>query len=334
ECEQLRWDDGLQCSDGDAGHDGDGGERCAGVGAQLLASGVSDADANASKGIAITAIDASADALGDLYYSVNNGQVWTAVPALNAGQAFLLAADSANRLFFKPTNAAVSIGTLQSIFTFRAWDQTSGVSGTLASVSITGSDTAFSTQFDTASIDITLNSQPDFTGLASTKTVVENAQAELLDADVSLTDLDSFDFDGGSIAVNGVGSNDRISLRNSSNVKISGASPASVEYSADSGSTWIAVGTLAGGEGNDLLISLNDKATAAIAERIIESLMFFNDDDDPQVSRTLVVSVSDGDGGIVSQPISVTITALDDVPTITGLDGSLTPAEQAAATVI
>ena len=86
---------------------------------------VSDVDSGALLGIAVTAADTTN---GAWWYSTDNGASWNALGAVANNNARLLAADANTRLYFQP-NANYS-GTLASALTFRAWDQTSGTSGT------------------------------------------------------------------------------------------------------------------------------------------------------------------------------------------------------------
>lgn len=107
---------------------------------------VSDVDAGAVTGIAVTAASAS----GTWYYSTNNGTTWSLLGAPHTYSARLLAADGATRIYFKP-NAGFQ-GTLASALSFRAWDRTTGINGGLADVTVAGGITAFSKYGDTASI--------------------------------------------------------------------------------------------------------------------------------------------------------------------------------------
>ncbi|MFZ6050190.1 beta strand repeat-containing protein [Pseudomonas sp. CR3202] len=109
---------------------------------------VTDVDSGAVTGIAITNAET---ANGTWYYSLNGGATWTALGAVSASVARLLAADGDNRLYFQP--AANFDG--EASITFRAWDQTSGSDGGTASTTSNGGATAFSTATDTAVFDVT-----------------------------------------------------------------------------------------------------------------------------------------------------------------------------------
>ena len=108
---------------------------------------ISDADAGAVQGIAITQAD-STD--GTWQYSTNAGATWTAFPAVSTTNALLLAANSNTRIRYVP--ASSFSGTINDAFSFQAWDQTSGTNGGTADTSISGGTTAFSTGVLSASL--------------------------------------------------------------------------------------------------------------------------------------------------------------------------------------
>ncbi|MBL8826877.1 MAG: hypothetical protein JNM18_07800, partial [Planctomycetaceae bacterium] len=94
---------------------------------------VTDADAGALLGIAITAADTTN---GSWWYTSDGGANWYALGSVSTSSARLLAADGNTRLYFQP-NANYN-GSLTNAITFRAWDQTEGVNGgTLAIATVT-----------------------------------------------------------------------------------------------------------------------------------------------------------------------------------------------------
>ncbi|MBD2022534.1 DUF4347 domain-containing protein [Leptolyngbya sp. FACHB-36] len=126
--------------------------------ARLGGAGITDADANAQKGIAITAVNTSN---GTWQFSTNGGTTWTAFGTVSNTSARLLAPTALIR--FIPTTTFQ--GTLSNGITFRAWDQTSGSNGGTANTSTNGNTTAFSTASETASLTVTNGpSGPDFDG--------------------------------------------------------------------------------------------------------------------------------------------------------------------------
>ncbi len=130
---------------------------------------VTDADAGALLGIAITAADSSN---GTWWYSLNGGGSWQTLGSPSAAASRLLAADPDNRVYFEPT--ANFSGTIGSALTFRAWDQSTGSDGGSADTSgvLSGGATAFSTATDTAAITITAANVPP-TAVADSATALE-----------------------------------------------------------------------------------------------------------------------------------------------------------------
>ncbi|MDJ0848644.1 MAG: DUF4347 domain-containing protein [Myxococcota bacterium] len=111
----------------------------------LLVSSVTDADAGALQGIAITAL-ASGD--GTWEFSTDGGGSWAAVGVVSDSSALLLRAT--DRVRFVPDGE----GADSASFDFHAWDQTIGEPGTLFDVTLTGGSTAFSDDVDTATITV------------------------------------------------------------------------------------------------------------------------------------------------------------------------------------
>ena len=95
----------------------------------LLAGMVSDPDAGAVAGIAVTAVD---NTNGAWQYSTDSGGTWTAFGAPSAGSARLLAADAATYVRFVPT--LNWNGTVTGGIAFAAWDMTSGAAGGTANI--------------------------------------------------------------------------------------------------------------------------------------------------------------------------------------------------------
>lgn len=90
--------------------------------ATLIAGHVTDADAGALTGIAVTAVD---NTNGSWQYSINSGTTWSAFTSPSDTNATLLR--STDLVRFVP-NADWN-GTVTNGLTFRAWDQTTGTAG-------------------------------------------------------------------------------------------------------------------------------------------------------------------------------------------------------------
>jgi len=122
--------------------------------AALLATGaggnpITDPDASAVEGIAITAADNSN---GTWQFSLDSGTTWNAVGAVNAAAARLLADTPTTRIRFVP--AANFNGDVDPGITFRAWDQIGGVNGGTADTTTSGGNTAFSADQEMARITV------------------------------------------------------------------------------------------------------------------------------------------------------------------------------------
>ena len=137
---------------------------------------ITDVDAGALEGIAVTAANNSG---GIWQYSLDNGTSWNALGTPSAASALLLASDAATRLRFVP-DAGYS-GTLDPGVTFCAWDQTTGAAGGTADTTANGGTTAFSTATETASITITpqltVVTNTSDTGTGSLRAALEYANA-------------------------------------------------------------------------------------------------------------------------------------------------------------
>ncbi len=129
---------------------------------------ITDVDSGATEGIAITA---TTNGNGSWEYSTNGGSNWSAVGSVSDSSALLLR--SADLIRFVPDGQNGTTGDI----TFRAWDQTSGSTGTKVDVSVNGGSTAFSTTTEIASITVTsVNDAPvvDNTGFMSLTTITED----------------------------------------------------------------------------------------------------------------------------------------------------------------
>ncbi len=148
----------------------------------LISGKLSDADAGALSGIAVTAVN---NANGNWQYTTNGGAAWNAFGTLDAGTARLLAADANTSVRFVP-NPNWN-GTLAGGLTFRAWDQTSGVAGGAADTTLNGGTSAFSTATASASITVTsVNDAP--AGTNNTVTTNEDTAYTFSAADFGFSD--------------------------------------------------------------------------------------------------------------------------------------------------
>ncbi|MCC7501573.1 MAG: PKD domain-containing protein [Flavobacteriales bacterium] len=146
---------------------------------------VTDPDAGALLGIALTAADATN---GVWHYSINGGTNWTALGVPTGTAARLLAADGSTRLYLQP-NANFN-GTVASAITFRAWDRTTSTTGSTADASVNGGTTAYSTATDIAPITVTaVNDAPTGSNLNTAENYNEDIPLNLVD--IVTADIDN-----------------------------------------------------------------------------------------------------------------------------------------------
>ncbi|EMI46059.1 LamG-like jellyroll fold domain-containing protein [Rhodopirellula sp. SWK7] len=126
---------------------------------------VTDVDDSPQTGIAITAADSSN---GTWWYTTDGGTNWNTLGSVSDSSARVLNANSNTRIYFE--SDADFNGTISDAITFRAWDRTTGSNGSLQDASTNGGSTAFSSETETADLDITaINDAPT---LSNTSTVL------------------------------------------------------------------------------------------------------------------------------------------------------------------
>ncbi|HBN15921.1 MAG TPA: hypothetical protein DD407_12855, partial [Pseudohongiella sp.] len=190
-----------------------------------LTGGVSDVDANSSKGIAITAFNSKQ---GTLHFSTNDGASWSAV-ATDVSDSKALTLDSDDLLYWQPSTNVN--GEVVDALTFRAWDLTAGEgSGEYENLGATGGTSAYSSNTDTVSVTVdaindapTINAGPlALAGINEDTTSAAKAVSELL------SDLGYADVEGatGGVAINSTAGN------------------GTWQYSTDNGANWHAMGTV------------------------------------------------------------------------------------------
>jgi hypothetical protein len=113
-----------------------------GVFVSSLLGGVTDPDRGVLQGMAIVGVNSS---LGTLQFTLNGGKTWLNVGEVSDKQALLLTPDTSTRIRLVPNG--LQSGTVDNAFTFRAWDQTTGIygmKGQLFDASKNGGTTPFS----------------------------------------------------------------------------------------------------------------------------------------------------------------------------------------------
>ncbi|OGT26332.1 MAG: hypothetical protein A3B71_07035 [Gammaproteobacteria bacterium RIFCSPHIGHO2_02_FULL_42_43] len=205
---------------------------------------------------------------------------------------------------------------------------------------LTDGDGATSSNYDTTVSVSSVNDAPTIASLTNdARNYIENTGAVIIEqgGNAAVTDVDSNNFDTGTLTVSFVTGSDPVedvlAIRNEgSSAGQIGISGSNVTYG---GTT---IGTFTGGSsGNALVITLNSSANAAAATALIKNITYENTNADPSTSnRTVRFVLTDGDGATSSNyDTLVTVNSTNNAPTIANLSSdSFTFSENAAATII
>lgn len=110
--------------------------------------GITDTDTGAVQGIAIVGL--IGESTGTWEYSTDDGTSWAAVAATGSINARVLAANPDTRVRYVPNSGFIG----QVKFAFVAWDQTTGVNGSLINAGTRGGTTAYSQLWDYATLQV------------------------------------------------------------------------------------------------------------------------------------------------------------------------------------
>ncbi|MFZ4525670.1 MAG: beta strand repeat-containing protein [Chlorobium sp.] len=170
----------------------------------------------------------------------------------------------------------------------------------------------------------TINAAPTLTDLTAV-TFAENtvnATPQFIDSAVTFGDTDSADLNGGVLTVSYSSTGlteDQLSIQNQGTGQIS-VTDATVSYENKEFGTI----TTGGSNGSNLVVSFNTPdATPTAVDALIQALTYKNTSDTPTATRTILMTVSDGDGGTSTAATAViAVTSENDIPTITAVDQS------------
>jgi uncharacterized protein (TIGR03118 family) len=252
--------------------------------AKLLAEAVSDPDANALRGIAVTGADTTH---GKWQFTIDNGTTWEDIGVVYVTRARLI--PGYGRVRFVPDHDFN--GTIKLYY--RAWDQTQGVPGA-ALVNVkqvnTGGATAFSTALENASITVTpVNDAPVVT-LSGTIDYTHDQAPITLAPHAGVSDIDSANFSGGTLRV-------RLGAADDSNrLSIGIGFTVDVDGQVRRAGTIIGQRTADGQGQNELVVTLNAAATPSVVQDLVRSITFQTVGGIAS-TRTVIFTVSDGDGG-------------------------------------
>ncbi|MBF0213173.1 MAG: DUF4347 domain-containing protein, partial [Magnetococcales bacterium] len=281
----------------------------AGTTVATLLGTANDIDVGAMRGVAVYGLNSSNGT-----WQYNTGSGWNNVGTVNQNAALLLR--ESDQIRFVPN--AIK-GTTASL-SFYAWDRTSGSVGTKVDVSTRGGTTAFSTDGDTASIQITeINDTPTLSVSATTLNFTEGSAPVAVNNTLTLADIDDLNLAGAIVRITGnhQAGEDLLSFVNQSGI---------------TGSWDAASGTM----------TLSGTATKAQYQTALRSITYQNTNTaHPDIAtRTVTFSITDGnsDGSgfgalTASGARPVAIGAVNDAPIVTpsGTTLSVTEGDGAAA---
>ena len=171
-----------------------------------------------------------------------------------------------------------------------------------------------------------VNDAPAIGVLDGTSTsYTENADATLIDtsAVTTITDIDSSDFDGGTLTLtlSSGTANDTIGIDTSAGTLIiTSGSPNTLEYDADAdGTADSTIATYSDFDGSTLEFGLSSGATPTTITTLIQSLNFNNVSEDPDTTdRSIALVLVDGDGDSDTSntaTVTMSVVAVNDPPT-------------------
>ncbi|MBX2823552.1 MAG: choice-of-anchor C family protein, partial [Gammaproteobacteria bacterium] len=174
-----------------------------------------------------------------------------------------------------------------------------------------------------------VNDDPLVNGLSGGATYTEsqvNSGFQIFDTDVTVIDVDSSDFSGGSLSsfyVDPGLPEDQLGIVSSTTAGVG------IEVSGSNVSfNGVLIGEITsdGTNGSSLTIDFNQAGhpSKAATEALIESIGYSNTSDTPTATRSLRATLEDGDGGTrTSFARTITVTAENDAPVIAGVPESL-----------
>jgi VCBS repeat-containing protein len=240
--------------------------------------------------------------------------------AANVGQLITLASGATVRLNADGSYVYNSNGAFETL----------GVPGSAAPTTGADSFTYRLAGGNTATVTVTINGANDSPSLAlglggaeANVVIAENAAPAAIAPDAVVADLDSTNFNAGTLTVQFIGNGtaaDRLSVLNLGNgAGQIGVSGSTVSYGG------LAIGTFAGGTNGTtpLVVTLNSAASVAAVGALTRAIAFGNVSESPSTAtRTLRFTLTDGDGGSVQGTAKASVLETADSPFATDDSGA------------
>jgi Ca2+-binding RTX toxin-like protein len=275
-------------------------EQAAGV---AIASGLTVADDGANLAGATVAISAGFVTGDTLNFSNQNG----ISGSYNAGTHVLTLTGSSSLANYQAALRSVTFSSVSD-------DPTAGGS-TSRTIGFSVSDGALSSGTANSTVTVTaVDDAPSVTGAGNTVGYTEQAAGVVVNGALSLSDPDNAALTGATVAISsGFIPGDTLNFANQNG--ISG--------SYDAGTH---------------ILTLSGTASLANYQAALRSVTFSSNSDDPTIfgntSRTIGFSVGDGSLSSTAATSTVTVTAVDDAPSLTGAGNAAFYTEQAAGVVV
>jgi ELWxxDGT repeat protein len=253
----------------------------------LLAGAVTDPDSSAQRGIAVTV---ASDFHGKWQFSLNDGDTWQAMGGPSESAARLLPAYARVRFLPKPDfHGDVKIH-------YRAWDQTSGISGGLLDAANNkGDGKTLSTGNESVPLTVTPVNDPPKLILSGSLGYVHDQRAITLAPSAVVADIDSPNFYKGRLRVritDGASTSNRLA--------IGAGFTLDANNNVLQGTTIIGKRVANGFGTNELIITFNSKATPAVVQQLLR-VITFKTVGGAAGQRKVLFTVSDGDGGLSAE---------------------------------
>ncbi|MDY6983160.1 MAG: Ig-like domain-containing protein, partial [Pseudomonadota bacterium] len=311
------------------------------TGRALNTLGITTSDVDSGASIAGYAIVGNSIGSQGSWSHSPDGDTWTTIYSDVANANALVLTPTTQIRFVQNTGFTGEARTL----TFRALDNTyAGGFGEGKNVSSNGGTTAVSST--TGTIGITLNDvnvQPNFSSLDATPTFTEGGTAVVLDADVTISDVDltalnsgNGNFAGATLTLErsgGANANDSFGFSSSGVFSVSGGN---LQASAQTFATFT-------NTGGTLTINFTSSGTEATVERVndvMQHITYSNTSDAPPGTATIAWTIDDGNsanaqgtGSALSRTVTqtVNITGVNDAPTLTATGANPTFSEGGSA---
>ncbi len=279
----------------------------------------------------LTSISTLTNATEDTAFTINYTDLTAAADEVDVeGNTISFRIESSTGTL-KKNGTNVSVGTLLSSGESLVWTPASNVNGSnVNAFSVKAWDGALASD---SAVPVTVNvaSVPDKPSLTLTSdsTYVENDPGMFISPTATLTDVDSPDFDGGSLTISlggGAGGSDRLDI----SAEGTGLGQIDVANNIISYSG-IPIGYFSGGVTNNtpLVISFtNASATLAAVQQLVTRVTFHNVIDSfGTFSRFVTFYINDGDGATNTSGKFIFMTAVNDAPTLSNIN-TLTGATQ------